>query len=326
MRLLRQTMLTLWTSVSVFIRRLLRGPRVAGWTFGLEVLVAVLRHEARRQAPMVPARVRAGMLDVPVPRSVQARLVRTTAVVGEVPVEVLTPEGWSPEDGAVVYFHGGGYVICSPGTHRDLTSRLAAAAKTKLVVVDYRLAPEHPFPAALEDALAVWRALSAEPGPLAIAGDSAGGGLCLALMLRLRQAEEALPRAAALISPWVDLTVSCASVDTAIDDYLDRVALERFAAHYLQGIDPRNPEVSPLFADLSGLPPLMVLTGDAEVFRDEDIRLAQDAMAAGTDVTLRVGEGMVHAWPAFAAVVPEGRVAIAEVGAFLSEVLAGSPR
>ena len=142
-------------------------------------------------------------------------------------------------------------------------------------------------------------------------------------MLRLRAAGEPLPVAAALISPWVDLTLSEPSIDAHGHDYLDRAALERFSEHYLQGADPRNHEVSPVLADLHGLPPLLVMSGDAEVFHDEHRSLATAAEAVGVDVTLSVGQGMVHAWPAFAAVVPEGRVALDEVGAFLSDRLGG---
>jgi acetyl esterase/lipase len=324
MNVLRHLWLIASVSVLVFFRRLFRGPRVKGWGWGLEMLAATLRHETRRQAPMVPARVRAHMLDAPVPRSVQGKLERTTGVIGDVPVEVLTPHGWQVGGPTVLYLHGGGYVICTPGTHRDLTSRIAVASRARLVVADYRLAPEHPYPAALDDADAVWRALSTEPGPMAVAGDSAGGGLCLGLMLRLREARQPLPLAGALISPWVDLTLSQASIEAHVHDYLDKDALERFAAHYLQGVDPRTPEVSPMLADLTGLPPLLVLTGDAEVFYDEDVRFAAAAESAGVDVTLHVGQGMVHAWPAFAAVLPQGREALEMTGAFLQDRLGES--
>ena len=149
--------------------------------------------------------------------------------------------------------------------------------------------------------------------------------MALALMLRLRAAGEAMPTSAALLSPWVDLTCSGSSIDTNADDYLDRAILERFAGHYLQGADPAEPEVSPVFADLRGLPPMLLITGGSEVFLDENLRLADVARAAGCEVTLRVGEGMVHAWPAFAAMVPEARIALGEVGAFLSHHAASEP-
>ncbi len=318
MAVFRQLFVSMMVSVTVLFRRLIRGPQVVGWTYRFEVLVAILRHESRRQAPMRPARVRAQMLNAPVPRSIAAHITHGVSQVAGLPVETITPAGWAPGGLTVLYLHGGGYVVCSPGTHRDVTSRIAVATGARLVVLDYRLAPEHPYPAGVDDADAAWQALSVEPGPLAVAGDSAGGGLALALMLRLRQRGEAMPVAAALISPWVDLTIPEGSVDGNADDYLDRPVLERFAAHCLQGADPREPEVSPVFADLSGLPPLLVMTGGAEVFLDENRHFAARAEAAGTAVTLRVGEGMVHAWPAFAAILPEGRVAIDEIGAFLS--------
>jgi monoterpene epsilon-lactone hydrolase len=325
MALLRQLLVLMVCSVVVLCRRLLRGPRVAGWTRRFEILVAIVRYETRRQSVLAPARVRAQMLRAPIPRSLQGTVVREKTEIAGCPAELLTPTGWTPGSLTVLYLHGGGYVVCSPGTHRDTTARITAASGARLVVLDYRLAPEHPYPAGIEDTVAVWRELASQPGPLAVAGDSAGGGLSLALMLRLRDAGEAMPTSAVLLSPWVDLTCSGSSIDTHTDDYLDRATLERFAAHYLQGTDPTTPEVSPVFADLRGLPPMLLITGGSEVFLDENLRLADCARAAGCEVTVQVGEGMVHAWPAFAAVVPEGRTALGEVGTFLSHHAAPDP-
>ena len=302
----------------VLLRRAVRGPRIAGWTRRFEVLVAIIGHESRRQSARPPSEVRASMLRAPIPRSLQGIVTRERNEIAGRRVEVLTPAGWEPGGLTVLYLHGGGYAVCSPGTHRDTTSRITAAASARLVVLDYRLAPEHPYPAGIEDTVAVWRALASEPGPLAVAGDSAGGGLSLALMLRLRAAGETMPTSAVLLSPWVDLTLSGPSIDAHTDDYLDRAILQRFADYYLQGTDPMTAEVSPVFADLRGMPPMLIITGGSEVFLDENLQLAERAREAGCDVTVRVGEGMVHAWPAFAAVVPEARVALQDVGAFVS--------
>ncbi len=323
MNAVRQLWLITSATVGVALRRLLHGPRVEGWPFGLEMLTDALRTKLGRLEDMAPARLRAQMMDSPVPRSVAARVRRDTGVIAEVPVEILTPDGWQPDRATVLYLHGGGYVVGSPGTHRDLTSRLAVASGARLVVADYRLAPEHPYPAAVEDAVAIWRGLGS--GPLAVAGDSAGGGLSLAMMLRLREAGEALPVAAVLISPWVDLTLSEASLDTNTDDYLGRRAAETCAAHYLQGADPRGHEVSPVLADLRGFPPLLVFSGTIESLHDEHLRLVSVAAAAEVDVTLEEGERLVHAWPVFAGAVPEGRVAIETMATFLRAHLAGSP-
>lgn len=231
-------------------------------------------------------------------------------------------------DGAstVLYLHGGGYISGSLTTHLELMARLARASGAEVVGIGYRRAPEHPFPAALDDALAAYRRLLAEgldPGRLAVAGDSAGGGLAVALLTTLRDFGSPLPRAAALLSPWVDLALTGASLEDRreADKVLHPVILERAAELYLAGADPRDPRASPLFADLAGLPPLLVQVGTAELLFDDSRRLAAALERAGTPVELKVWDEMLHFWHFYASILPEGEAAIREAGVFLAEKL-----
>jgi monoterpene epsilon-lactone hydrolase len=192
--------------------------------------------------------------------------------------------------------------------------------------VDYRLAPEHPHPAAVEDATAAYRFLldtGISPGNLAIGGDSAGGGLTVACLIALRDAGLPLPAAGVCISPWVDLTQSGESMDSKADEdpMVSREALQVMANAYLGGGDPKEATASPLFADLAGLPPLLIQVGTAETLLDDATRLAERAKSQGVDVTLEAWEEMIHVWHAFAVLLPEGRQAIERIGEFLSERL-----
>ena len=222
------------------------------------------------------------------------------------------------------YLHGGGYTIGSVNTHRALIARLSAAAGIRALAIDYRLAPEHPFPAAVEDAVAAYRWLldhGTDPAGIVIAGDSAGGGLTVATLVALRDADLPLPAAAVCLSPWVDLEGIGESATTraAADPMIDGASLGEGAQQYLAGADPRTPLAAPLYADLSGLPPMLIQVGDAEVLLDDSTRLAERAKAAGVDVTLEVWEHMVHVWQYFAAILPEGQQAIDRIGAFVRE-------
>jgi acetyl esterase/lipase len=202
-------------------------------------------------------------------------------------------------------------------------TRLALAANARVVAVDYRLAPRYPFPAAIEDCESAYRALLASgesPDRLIVGGDSAGGGLALALLQRLRDAGLGMPCAAFLISPWVDLTCSSESIRRhASYDYLPVSGLPVAAKHYLGETDARHPLVSATFADLHGLPPLLVHIGGAELFHDEDRAFVTRARAAGVDVTEHVADGMIHVWHLFAALFPESRLAIAAIGAYVRD-------
>jgi epsilon-lactone hydrolase len=228
------------------------------------------------------------------------------------------------EDRVLLYLHGGGYVVGSVDTHRDLMARLSRAAGARVLGVDYRLAPENPFPAAVEDAITAYRWLvgsGMDPAHIAIAGDSAGGGLTLATLVALRDAGAPLPAAAACLSPWVDLEGTGASITTkaAADPFVRQEALQFMAQHYLGGRDPRTPLAAPLYADLHGLPPLFIQVGTAEILLDDATRIAERAKAAGVQVTLDVWDDMIHVWPLFAAILPEGQQATERIGAFIRE-------
>ena len=242
---------------------------------------------------------------------------------GGVAAEWVTAPNVEPDtDKALLYLHGGGYVYCGPGTHRLLAYNISAAAGLPCLLADYRLAPEHPYPAAVEDAVAAYDWLLAQgykAGRLTVAGDSAGGGLTLAAMLRLRQLDQPLPAALACLSPWTDLTLTGASIESkaASDPLVQRPGLERCANWYLGGADPSDPLASPLLGDLGGLPPLLIQVGGQEVLLDDAARLAEQAKAAGVAVDYQCWDEMFHVWQLYAPMLSEGRDAIAAIGDFL---------
>ncbi len=227
-------------------------------------------------------------------------------------------------DRVLLFLHGGGYQFGSLRSDGELAARLGRAGGMRVLFAEYRLAPEHPFPAAIDDVLAVWgwlrteRQLSARA--LAVAGDSAGGGLTVALLVATRDAGEELPAAAVLMSPTVDLTSSGASMTERVDeDPISTPALlSQLAADYLAGADPKSPLASPLFAPLSGLPPLLVEVGTADLLLSDAQRLAKAAAAAGVDVRLEVGDGLPHVYQLMLG-TPEAAEATERIGAFLRE-------
>src|SRR5688572_8102028 len=239
----------------------------------------------------------------------------------ERPAEWLLPPGVRA-DGAVLYLHGGGYVIGSPRSHRHLAAAIARAARLPALLLDYRLAPEHPFPAALEDAVAAYEWILARgiaPARIVVAGDSAGGGLTMATLLALR--ERGLPRPAGgiCISPWVDLTLSAASYATkaAVDPIVTLDSIALLTQAYIGTGDPKQPLASPLYADLGNLPPLLIHVGSDEVLLDDALGLAARARTAGVDVTIREWPQMIHVWHWFLSMLIEAEQAIDEIGAFV---------
>ncbi len=232
-----------------------------------------------------------------------------------------SPEGWDGRS-TVLYLFGGGYVSSSPDTRRTFAGHLARASGARVAVPDYRLAPEHPFPAALDDAVDAYRWLvgeAAEPRHLVLAGDSAGGGLAVAAMLRLRDDGAALPAGGVVISPWVDLALTADSLEVQADDDLTitKADLERKAAEYLDGADPRTPLASPLYGDLAGLPPLLVLVGADEALLDDSVSLVRRGGMEGVRTTLIIEPGMQHVFPIFAGRMPEADAAIVEIGEWI---------
>ncbi|HXJ77439.1 MAG TPA: alpha/beta hydrolase [Candidatus Methylomirabilis sp.] len=245
-----------------------------------------------------------------------------SVTVGGRPAEWIRPVG-AQTDAALLYLHGGGYVIGSPRSHRHLAEAIARSARIACLLPDYRLAPEHPFPAAVDDALAAYRSLVDQrkiaPGRLAIAGDSAGGGLTVATLLAMRQAGLPMPGAAVCISPWTDLTCSAGSYESkaATDPMVARPGITVMAQHYLGATDARTPLASPLFADLRGLPPLLIHVGSEEVLLDDATRLGDRARTAGVDTTIEVWEPMIHVWHWFLPWLDEAQAAVDKIGVFL---------
>ncbi|MCJ2053838.1 alpha/beta hydrolase [Methylobacterium sp. J-070] len=217
----------------------------------------------------------------------------------------------------MLYIHGGGFIACSPRTHRPVTGALANRGFT-IFVPDYRLAPEHPFPAALEDVMAVWAAFSAE-GAACVAGESAGGNLALVLMGEARARNLPMPWAAALFSPATDFVSEAGSRVTNAwrDAMFDPKALAAIRSMYLGAADPADPRISPIYADPTGYPPLLFHVGEREVLRDDSVRMAERARAAGVATTLRVFPVVSHAWQFAAGVLPEARTSLDEAAAFL---------
>jgi epsilon-lactone hydrolase len=254
-----------------------------------------------------------------------------TPIAADIRLEAINADGvpaeWSLAPGsdsskALLFFHGGGYCSGSIASHRGMVTETGRAARVRTLAVGYRLAPEHPFPAALEDALAAYGFLLRQgiaPGEIAIGGDSAGGGLTLAAIIRLRDTGKPLPACAWLVSPWVDLQMTGASLaDKAdVDPLISKPYLEELAAAFLAGADPAGPLVSPLHADLAGLPPLLVQVGSAEALLDDALRIARRAGAADVPVSLEIWPHMIHAWHLWAAQLEDGRRAIASAGAFI---------
>lgn len=241
--------------------------------------------------------------------------------VGEIDVAAYSPRKVAPR-GTILFLHGGGFCFGSIRMYADLAARLAAAAQARVVLSEYRLAPEHRYPAAHEDALATYAHLlneRAQPGAIALVGDSAGGGLVLATAVAARERGLALPAVLAVISPWVDLACGGSSYadKAACDPMLPTDVMSLCATQYAGGHDVGDPRLSPLHADLAGLPPLLIQVGTEEILLSDSTRLAEAARAAGVDVTLRVYEGMWHVWHLFAWAVPEGKIAIRELGEFV---------
>ena len=279
-------------------------------------------------APMSERRARLERMGGAIPAADGVRIVPEQ--VAGLHAEWLIPEA-SAEDEVVLYLHGGAYTAGSCASHRNAVSHIARAAGIRLLMPEYRLAPEHPFPAALEDGLAAYRWLleqGADPRKVILAGDSAGGGLALAVMVAARDEGTPLPGAASLISAWTDLAATGGSLKSRNDKdpWFDADEIAPMAQNYHQDTDPRHRLVSPLYASLEGLPPLMLQVGDHEVLLSDSTRVAEKAREAGVDVTLRVWPGMWHVWHFFVGRMPEAKQAILEMAAFMEARMAAGRR
>lgn len=274
----------------------------------------------------------AGPEQVQATRARLARMAQRQTLPGDVNVEAVDANGvaaeWVTRTGlrvankTLLYLHGGAYAVGSPELYRVLTWRLAEAACCRVLVIDYRLAPEHPYPAAVEDALSSYRWLleqGHEGRDIALAGDSAGGNLLLVLLQRLQQEGLPMPAAGICYSPWTDLTASGASVqlNARRDPMLPAQGLRHAAESYAPGVDHRQPLLSPLFADMHGWPPLDIHVGSTEILLDDATRLADRVRSAGVHADLRIWPAQPHVFPLFARFLPEGREAIAGSGRFL---------
>jgi monoterpene epsilon-lactone hydrolase len=294
-------------------------------TAQLDSLVSLLRSRPAPETPDVAeVRARFEKMGVVLGGAPDAKCEKVDA--GGVPAEWVAAPGCDP-DKAVLYLHGGGYVIGSINTHRRLAYDISAASGARILVIDYRLAPEHPFPAAVDDAAKAWRWLLQQgfaPSRLAIAGDSAGGGLAFATLVNLRDQKLGLPACAVAISPWVDLEGSGNSITAraAQDPMVQKDGLLWMAGMYLGGKDAKTPLAAPLHADLKGLPPILVQVGTAETLLDDSTRIAERLHAAGVDVRLAIWPNMLHVFPLFAPILSEGRDGCLEIGSFIHSKLA----
>jgi monoterpene epsilon-lactone hydrolase len=286
----------------------------------LESLIGLLRSRPMPKVPEIgEARARFEKMGEFLGGAPDAKCDKVDA--GGVPAEWIAAPGFVP-DRAVLYLHGGGYAIGSINTHRRLAYDISAACGARILVIDYRLAPEHPFPAAVEDAAKAWRWLlqqGFDTRRLAIAGDSAGGGLTMATLVNLRDQKLGLPACAVAISPWVDLEGVGTSIATRAeqDPMVQRDGLLWMADMYLKGKDVRTPLAAPLHADLKGLPPVLIQVGTAETLLDDATRLAEKLHAAGGEVKLAIWPNMLHVFPLFAPILSEGREGCVEIGTYI---------
>jgi monoterpene epsilon-lactone hydrolase len=244
------------------------------------------------------------------------------ANTGGVAAEWIRPQS-ADQGQAILFLHGGGYMVGSVDSHRDLAGRIALAAKAPVLAIAYRLAPEHPFPAGLEDAVHAYRYLTREAGydpqKLALVGDSAGGGLAIATALRIRDSGDKLCGAIACMSPWVDLSCNQPSLANADDPSMEAPYVRLMAQAYLAGQDAAIPEASPLHADLRGLPPILLQAGATEALLDDSVRMAERCRQAGVDVTLDLADEMFHVFQLYAFMLEDGQRAIERLGQFVRD-------
>jgi acetyl esterase/lipase len=278
-----------------------------------------------RYETLTQTRQRVRYLERLIPAPPRGTDIRTIDARGLDADYITTPA--SRPDRYVLYFHGGAYRIGSRSLSRHFTWRIALAAQARLVAIDYRLAPEHPFPCAVEDAVSSYRWLLANGGAsrrIVVVGESSGGGLALALLLKLRDSGLPLPAAAVALSPWTDLALTGATLVTkaAADPILNAEHLPLFAQDYLAGADPHHPYASPLYGNLRGLPSILIQVGSDEILLDDATRMAEKLRIAKSPVELQVWPGMFHVWHLFVPLLPEAHDAIEQIGKFVQRTLA----
>ncbi|HEX5750104.1 MAG TPA: alpha/beta hydrolase [Archangium sp.] len=315
------------TSLATGARRLKRGPLRPGWSFKYEATVAFMKatHERIIHLDAPTQRAEMELLSMPSPALKQVR--REPVDAGGVPAEWFIPPG-ATGDEVVLYLHGGSYVFGSTRTHGDLIARIALGTGARVLGLNYRLAPEHPFPAPVEDTLMAYRWLlstGVKPARVAFCGDSAGGGLALAVLVVLRDGGVLPPAGAVLIAPWVDLECSGESVVAHERfDWGDKRMLLHWAKWYVGGADVRNPLISPWYADLHELPPLFIHVGGVELQHDDGVRITEKARAAGVKAHLEEWPEMVHNFQTFGDAFPEAVRGTAKLCEHLRTVLGGA--
>lgn len=288
-------------------RHLLNGHRRRPATIDRNTSIPALRQQAARGSHLYGT----------VPPDVTVE----TLSIGTMPVEWVRPKGAHAKR-VILYFHGGGYVMGDCPSHRAIVAKFAKGSATNALLFGYRLAPEHPFPAALHDAIAAFdwlRHQGIQPADMVFMGDSAGGGLCLATLLALRKRGQPMPAAAVALSPWTDLSCSGPSYTANMTSEIlaPKGSWTTFSAHYAAAHDLHDPLLSPLFGKLRGLPPLLLYVGGNEVLLDDSRVFAERAQAAGVTVTLRIGPGLFHCFPVCAPLFPEATRALSEICTFI---------
>lgn len=303
-------------------RRTLRGPKRPTWTLEMEIAAEFMRLYGpvlKRLSPENQRRAANGLLQ---PTPLAQSMPRESVQASGVPAAWFRPEDRS-HDAVIYYLHGGGYILGSLQTHQNLISGFCTASGCEAFALEYRLAPEHPFPAAIEDSVTGYRHLLEEgiaPERIVIAGDSAGAGLTLATLFQVRDLGLPLPAAAVLISPWADIEGNSKTMELHYPyDYLVMPHLKLCADWVLSGQNPKHPLISPVYGDYRGLPPMLIQVGGVEALLDDAVRVASHAREAGVEVRLDVHQDMVHVFQIFSSFLPEAQRAVREFAAFVRE-------
>lgn len=306
--------------VLVTFRRLLYGPLLPRWSWGYEVITTAQKRFHERVATRTPQAERRAWSALQARGAPLRKVMRQRQELGGVRVTWFTPAARSSR-AVMLYLHGGGFMYGSERSHGELCARLALRTGARVALIDYRLAPEHPFPAALDDALEVYTALIAEhtpPSRLVVAGDSAGGNLALALLLALRERGVDLPASAVLISPWVDLSARDGSLrENSRYDWASPWMFERWARAYLGKASADEPLASPARAHLTGLPPLLVTVGTAEMLYDQVVTFVEAARGAGVEVSFEPVADRVHLWLSLTEIFPEFESSFGRIADFI---------
>ncbi|MFW9872919.1 MAG: alpha/beta hydrolase [Candidatus Thorarchaeota archaeon] len=291
---------------------------------GMERVINLLKQQGEAETKKRIEDGRKGLEQLAAIEQIPENVTIENITVSGIPsVWIKTPN--AVEEHVILYLHGGGYVEGSINSHKGLGVRISRASKSRVLMIEYRLAPEYPYPAAIEDSVTAYKWLidveGINPKNIIISGDSAGGGLTATTLLKIRDTGISLPAAAVLLSPWTDLDMTGDSIRSKrrTDPFVDASGLFFMANLYVGDEDPRNPYISPLYADLKGLPPLLIQVGTAEVLLDDSIRFAEKAKNAGVDVILDAWEDMTHVFQAFALWAPEGEKAIEKIGEYIQK-------